>query len=386
MTMTDQELKSSLNKVKIKLLSKKGSTFLTTILFSLKFKWDNSLSPPTAAVDGVNLFIHPEFWETLTLEERMGLMAHEAWHVAFNHMGNMMTMSVDKTKYNIAADYVINLILDDNGFSLPEGGLLDQQYRGMSTMEVYNTLPDSPPPPPNGGAGSLIGDIKTPEDGNQSSEEIEKANQKVEQLIMRAKTAAEMVNEDFGQMPGDVQLLIDKLSNPKLDWATILQNHMNSYCKNDYSYRRPNKRFAPDFYLPDMISENLGEIAIAVDTSGSVSDRDFAAFLAEINDIKERLNPKLTTIIDFDTSIKTVHKLHPGQSVSGLPFSGRGGTDLECVFGYYEKRSPEVLIVFSDLWCEVIEEKPPYPVIWICIENTDARVEFGKLIHFNPHE
>ena len=61
-----------------------GSVFLSTILFSLKQSWDETI--PTATTDGLTLLINPTWFTSITEKERVGLLCHEAYHVAFNHM------------------------------------------------------------------------------------------------------------------------------------------------------------------------------------------------------------------------------------------------------------------------------------------------------------
>lgn len=281
-----------------------------------------------------------------------------------------------------------------------DGGLLDNQYENMTTMQVYNLLPDEPNSNNgqngNGGGnssdenndkpfGGMGNDIKDPTKG-KSSQQIQQDKNELDNILVKASMASKMAGDKPGSIPGDIQILIEELTNPKLPWNVILQNYMTSFNKDDYSYQRPNRRFTPDFYLPSLHSEGLDEIAVAVDTSGSVSEDEFRAFLTEINNIKETLNPKKTTIIDFDTSIKHVHTINEGDSIHNLPFSGRGGTDLDCVFDYYGKNKPNLLLVFSDLWCDQIEDDPGYPVIWVCVDNPNAEVNFGTLIHYDTRE
>jgi len=68
-----------------------------------------------------------------------------------------------------------------------------------------------------------------------------------------------------------------------------------------------------------------------------------------------------------------------------MEFHGRGGTSLHCVFKHFDelprRKQPKLLIVFSDLYCAKITKKPNYDVIWICFDNPNAEVDFGKLIH-----
>ena len=132
-----------------------------------------------------------------------------------------------------------------------------------------------------------------------------------------------------------------------------------------------------------MYSESIGEIAVAIDSSGSVSNKDFLACASEIDNFIRKVKPSKTTIASFDTAIRDVHTLTDGQSVSGLKFKGRGGTNLQPVFDYFNENKPKILVIFSDLWCDEIRVKPKYPVIWICCDNPTAKVHFGELIHYS---
>jgi predicted metal-dependent peptidase len=388
MSYSKQDLETAFDKAKIGLMTKHNSIFITTILFSLKHTWDESCK--TAGTNGVDLVIAPTWFMSMTAGARMGLLAHEAWHVAFNHMTR--GDSYEHKEYNIAADHVINVMLKDASYELPEGGYGDFKYRGWSTDEVYKDLQSNPkPPPPKGGEGSggCGQDIKYPSDekdkdgkGNTQKQK-DNLQRKIEDTLIKATTQSKIMGDAAGTIPGDISRMLDELLNPKLDWKTLLSNYMNAFAKEDYSYQRPNKRFMPDFFLPGMHSESLGEICFACDASGSVSQADFTAYLNEINYVKEELNPVLTTIIDFDTRINNVHSLGQDDSIEGIKFTGGGGTNLTPVFDYYSDRKPVVLVVFSDLYCSMIKNDPGYPVLWVCVNNPRGQVNFGTIIHID---
>lgn len=359
-----------LDKAKIHLMANPNSTFITTVLFSLKFSWNNTIS--TAGTNGITLRINPDWWTTLTLDQQIGLLCHETYHVVFKHMER--GEDKDHKKWNAAADFLINLMLNDASFELPPGGLLDEQYRDMSTLEIYNMLPDEYGE--NGEADVML-DIE-PFEGTK--EEQQALSDEVTNIIMKAATKAEMTNQ-AGSIPSEIKRLIDKIKNPVLPWYTILHNYMNTFAKNDYTWKRPNRRFR-DLYLPSLHSEGLDKVSVAIDTSGSVSDSDFAAFLSEIIGIKELLSPRSMEIVDFDTKISNIYEVADDENIANLQFNGWGGTALEPVFEHYAKSKPDILLIFSDLECRAIEDDPGYPVIWLCHNNEHAEVNFGKLIHF----
>ena len=81
----DQKLLTRMfSKAKIGLMSTANSAFVCTILFSLKQSWNERI--PTAGTDGEHLFINPQWYMGLNPKQQIGLLAHEAWHVAFDHL------------------------------------------------------------------------------------------------------------------------------------------------------------------------------------------------------------------------------------------------------------------------------------------------------------
>lgn len=367
--MPDKQLQELLDKAKIGIMTKHSSAFICTILFSLKHTWSEEI--PTAGTDGASLIMNPGFFKDLTPEEQIGLLAHEAWHVAFDHMTRGKAFNMQK--YNVAADYVINIMLQDAGFTLPQGGLIDPQYRGMSTEEVYALLPEPP--------ADYDCDILPM--GGDSDSEAEQAQKEldVKQIIMKASQQSQMRGDKPGTIPGDVQRMIDEMMNPKLDWFTILMNYMTSFDKTDYNFRKPNRRFFPDYFLPGLYGESMGELALAFDASASVSQEEFSMYFNETRHMRDILKPTLTTIIEFDTKIHNTFELGKDDSMDEVNFVGGGGTNLQPVFDYYKDKAPTVLIIFSDMYCRKITKDPGYPVIWISVNNEQADVDFGTLIH-----
>jgi hypothetical protein len=119
---TDKE--TALNKAKLHIAIRKESAFISTILFSLKFSWDETI--PTACTNGINLRVNPEFFLSLPLLQQVFLLEHESYHVAFMHMTR--TGDRDFRLWNMATDYVINLMLVKANGAMIEGGLLDKKY------------------------------------------------------------------------------------------------------------------------------------------------------------------------------------------------------------------------------------------------------------------
>lgn len=388
-----EDLNRAFNKSKIGLMTKMNSVFITTILFSLKHRWDEEC--PTAGVDGINLIMNPEFFMSLAPKQRITLLAHESWHPAFSHMTRRGHR--DPKIWNDAADYVINDLLFKAGYEpldpMTVNGtvtkwLHDPKYRDMSTEQVYDLLMKDPNNQPQNSMPDLMYSDGKQGDGSDSpgdkptQGQQDAVDQAVQDVLIKAVTQSKMSGTDAaGTIPGNIEFELEKMLNPKLAWNVILQRFLDAMAKNDYTFAKPNRRFLPDFYLPSLHSEGLGHVAFAVDSSCSVSDQEFLAMNSEINHVHKIMAPELLTLLNFDTQVQDVFKLTQSDDVSKIQFHGRGGTNLYPVFEHFEKEKPQVLIVFSDLECSQIQDDPGYPVIWICVNNKHGKVNFGKLIH-----
>ena len=126
---------SDLTKARARLLL--DNPFFGTLCLRLTpVEWEDQ----PGATDGKHLYYNKKWYNSLTFAQQTGFVAHEVMHVALMHM--LRRNERDAQKWNIAADYVINLALQKSKFILPHTELLDDQYYGMSTEEVYALLPD----------------------------------------------------------------------------------------------------------------------------------------------------------------------------------------------------------------------------------------------------
>lgn len=381
-----KDVQDTLKKAKITLMMQKNTSFYTSILFSLKQLITEEI--PTAATDGRSLLINPGFFMNMPFNERITLLAHEVLHVALDHMHRLGER--DPKLWNVAADYVINGHLVKAGYTLPKGGLHDIKYDGKSTEEVYDILYKKSPSelvnilkPCTNGSGAMNGqDIQYPKDAKPGQEVTQ---DEVTAIILRAATNAKAAGDPPGCVPGEIEISLKRVINPPLPWHIILQNYLNDFTKNDYSFKRPNRRFLPDHYLPTAYSEALTHLAIAVDTSGSVSDKQFLTFITKIAEIQETIHPKKITVIAFDTKIKNVQELREDSDpFKTLKFTGRGGTAIGPVHEWVQQNKPNLMLIFTDgefTWVD-----PKYkncPLLWLIHDNPKWKAKHGRTIYYD---
>jgi len=357
----------ALSKVKIRLMMDRASIFYATILFSLKTIFRDDLA--TAATDGISLYINPTWFLTLTVNQRLGLVVHEVLHVALNHMTRKG--SRNHQSFNIAGDHVINLILLKAGYELPPEGIHNKKYQDMNTEQVYAAIHKEPVP------SNFQGDIIYAPDAQAKN-----VSGQVTNIIMRATVAAKQAG-GIGHLPAEIGIMLEKSINPKLPWNQILANYLSEFNADDYTMRRLNRKYFPDFYMPTLYSEAICDLAIAVDTSGSVSDKEFSHFIHEIDLIRKTMKPKKMSIIDFDTRIKRVHDIDDTVNIlTDIKFGGRGGTDISPVLAWAAKNKPEVLLIFSDGEFNLPGSLPQVSLIWLIHGDYPFKPKAGRVIRY----
>ena len=367
-------LQKELDKTKIGLMMQ-GGTFLIGVGLMMQHVFTESVD--TAATDGKRIYFNPSFFSSLKKPERIGVLAHEIMHVALMHMIRLGTR--DHNVYNQAGDYVINDILRNSGYILPEPHLYDAKYHGWSTEEVYDHLIKE-------GAGQdkpniLGGDIDYSE--GESSEVKGDIATSVQDTVMKARAQAKMDSNEQGTIPGEVDRLIDELINPVLDWTQLLARFMDSNAKNDYTWTRPNKRFFPNHYMPSMYSESIDHVTVTVDTSGSVTDDMLSEILTEIKSVYDTYQPNNMTIIDCDSSIHHIHHVDDSTDIMSLKFTGGGGTSFIPPLDYCKEHGTNVLLYFTDLYAERIcpDDGYEFDTLWICYSNHEPQ-EYGETIYY----
>lgn len=370
----NQAALDALSKTKIKLMARPDSVFFTTVCFSLKHYFDEKT--PTACTNGKDVRYGVDFFMAQDPDERLGLMLHETLHCAYMHMLRFEGLpNGDHERWNIAADHVINLQLIDRGFKLPQGALADPAYTGMAVEEVYKRLSQDPLGSGGGGIGM---DLEAPADGTEATQLAED----IKDILVRASLQSKMAGDKPGTIPGDIEIFLEKLLNPKLPWHLLLRRYLQTFNKNDYSMQRPNRRYLPKFYLPSLYSESLLDIAIAVDASGSVSDADFLRFVSETHAIIKSMKPSNISLLTFDTGIRSVNKVRSVQELMQVKFTGRGGTAISPVLEWANQNKPQLLLVFTDGEFRFYDLATKTPVLWLIHNNPSFKAPFGKTIHY----
>lgn len=367
MTYSTEELNDAKSRAMIGLMATPDASFFTTLAFNMKYVWNENI--PTACTDGTTIEFNPQWFMALTPPQRVGLLVHESCHVAYLHAERLDGR--DHKKFNIAADHVINLQILDRGFQLPPNGYHDKQYVGMDTETVYGLLPnmDQVPFP--------MQDLKP-----ATTQTPEQVRAEVEEILVRAAIQSKLDGDRPGTIPGELQLFLDGLLKPKLPWNRILQKWVQNLCKSDYTFRKPNRRFFPQHYLPTLFNEKLIDLVIAVDASASVSDAEFHQMVTEVASIFKMMKPDNITLIQFDMGIRSVTKLKSIRDLLQCVFTGRGGTDISELVTWVNEKKPKLTLVFTDGNFRFYNAEVKTPLTWLIHNNKGFTAPYGKVIHY----
>jgi predicted metal-dependent peptidase len=356
--------------------------FFGYLAISLETEEKKNMSVPTMATDGKKLYYDPEWVQSISLQELMGVIAHEIGHIILHHIARRQSREV--LRWNVATDYADNaLILKE--FKLPQGALYNRDFEEKSAEWIYTQLPETKVTAVcidshdewsgwgNGDDGDDSQKQGSADTGaavkeGLSSDDLE---QQWRERIAQAATLARMA----GKFPGHLQTVVNGILQPKPNWKTILQDLIVSSAKSNFRLVPPHKKHLwRGFYLPSVTGEELN-IAVAVDSSSSISDDEIKEFLAEVKGICDSFENYTIYLFICDTKIQQRYELH---NYDPLPkvVSGRGGTSFKEPFEEAKKLDISSLVYLTDL-CpnDGFPEQPEFPVIWVAI--TDVTPPYG---------
>ena len=344
---------------------------------------------PTACTDGRNTYYGRKFVDGMKDSDLKGLILHENLHKAFRHTTVWKHLYKQNPQLaNMACDYVINLMIHDsdpqgNNVTLPEGGCLDEKYRGMDAGEVFRILKDEQQQGGKGGKGDGDGDQESQGGQGFDEHDWESADEMSED---EKQTLAREVDQALrqgallaGKLNGNVPREITEAMEAKVNWREVLADFVNSICndKDNSTWRRPNRRWVDqNVYMPSAIGEAVGRIVVAIDMSGSIGQAEVGQFLGELLSICNHVQPEGIDLMYWDAEVCAHEKYDRGDYeaiLSSTKPAGGGGTSADCIPKYIEahKLNPECVIVLTDGYISGWGDWK-HPVFWGMTSNQVA--------------
>ena len=346
---------------------------LAKFMVNVRFFWSTMIS--TACAGHGFIFFNPNFYESIPEESRKSVIAHEVWHLILKHLER--GEGYDPTIHNIAADHVINIALEDDGFTF-EGAnpTLDRKYKGQSTEQIYDQIwakrhKDTPVPGPNHvSKDTIIQQIldALAQDGEGVSLEEQKEN---------ADTDVELFGKQPGTLTGQNLIKLDATKTKVLIVGSTYKKIFEEYLIDPLSggnrtFMRPNRRshhmqgqklILPGRYPKRGHLNRLTHLVYALDVSGSITKQQAQQFHDSVRTIKELLNPEKLTVLFFDTRIVLEKTFTDKMKYANIQVKAGGGTSLTAVYHRVGILDPEALVIFTDLQV-AIPPQPKWDTIW----------------------
>ena len=359
---------------------------------------DDERKCPTAYTNGKDEVYGRAFVDKLNDAELRFLVLHECYHKLYRHLTTWRWMYDENAQAaNQACDFVINVkLVDDNadGFTAMTGelkkGCFDAKYRGWDSAQVYADLKKNGTGKGGGsGSGSGTGFDEHGWDDAQemTAEEKQELAREIDEAIRQGALMA-------GKMGSGGDRDLGELLQPQVDWREVLRDFVTTTCAgSDYStWRKPNRRYlGAGLYMPSGISERIGEIVVAIDTSGSIGGPQLSAFLSEVASIAETVSPEAVRLLYWDTRV-CGDETYEGEEVQNIVKStkpkGGGGTTVECVPQYLQDKQikAQCVIVLTDGYLGGSWGEWHHPLLWVILDNKNAVPSVGQAVHIKGHQ
>lgn len=355
------------------------------------------------------VYINPNFFLSLTNEERVATFQHEVLHFTNKHLFRLPfldpnTSNEDKKYYNIAGDMAINQYIRD----LPKGCVDVKQWKlddgnlfpTLQNMETYHELikKEAKKQKENGkdkgegkGGSNTKGNVNEQLDKYREfdqhmwdSLDEETKKKMLEEAKKLIKRTVEKTSYSHSVVPDSVKDLLDEIDKLSygINYKQILKAVLKrTVCSSDRegTWKRPNKRYGA--YSPGTKVGNLPQLNQYADTSGSISVNELNEFLNIISGfLKVGNRTCYLGLWHTDLYYKKKYKLNSQLNKEDLQ---SGGTDVTKVLEDIKKTNPNLAIILTDGYYDDSSIKVTSEVIWIISKggNTNHPLKhIGKTI------
>ena len=326
----------------------------------------------TAATDGRNFYYNTRFIQLLRPKEIEFLFGHEVLHCVYDHFGRRGDR--EPQIWNIANDFCVNADLKEHGvgeFITSVPCLYDRKYNGWSSEKVYDDLMKNVKKislsdlldqmidehldgegddDGKGGDGEEVDGSGKGKGRPKISDEERRA---IRDEIKEAMLAAAATVDGAGNIPAGVQRLIKEMTEPKMNWRELLRMNLESTIKSDYTWMRASRRgWHMDAVMPGMKPDEMIDVALVIDASGSMDEHMLKDILSEVQGIMDSFPVYKIHVISFDTQVYNPQQYDSDNldSIVDYEVQGGGGTSFECFYEYFKENdiTPHRMVVFTD--------------------------------------
>lgn len=367
--------------------------------------------PTMAMTDAGILVYEAKCVETWSVQQIAAVLVHEILHWLRDH-GEERRKHRDPKLWNLACDAEINDDLVAMKFDLPGAPIMPAYFglpNGLTAEQYYPQIKakQKPPPQPSVGAGkcgSCAGNRQEgePPPGDKAGGKSA-GRSRAEQAAIRLQVASAIRDavKERGTVPLGLQRWAnEELGEPQIPWSTKLEHAVRmsvTYRPGavDYRYSRISRRQSAVGFgegcpvIPALITP-VPEVAIGLDTSGSMGHNDLLAAMTEAKAILDEVGAEVS-FLSCDAKVHAAERVASIEDMLKL-VKGGGGTDFRPIFDAVSKLQPlPEIFIFATDGCGPAPDAPPdgVAVIWLLIGRarqkpytvTDGQpVQYGEFI------
>lgn len=351
----------------------------------------------TAATDGWFVYWNPEHFKSLSEAERVGVWVHEVSHIIRRH--DDRGQGFDPHLWNMACDYVINLIITDLDLTLPKDALLDESFRGMTEYEVACKLQskmekeqkkqgdqenrgckgdgdgqsgDSGSLNPDarltdeqkarlrdslaGGTGDVITGVQEPSEADR-----QKRAEEIQQTVARSVA----ISRAAGSGVCGLEDLMEVTPQTDRRLRSWLERFVRATAPSKVSWARMDRRmYSQGVAWPGKVHGGYAALGVAIDTSGSMSRDEIKLALEAVKGTFDRSAYSHLIIVWFTGDVWRKDVFKNGQPIELPDKLMSGGTSFYAAFESLKDENIRAMIVFTD-GGDTPPADPGLPVLWV---------------------
>ena len=312
------------------------------------------------------IFVNPHYVESNTVEKVAAVLIHEINHALRAHAerGEQTAAPHLMAYWKAACDLEINDDLQDDDLDVDDG-LLPERFdlEPYQTAERYyqqlidktaalGEIPD---------CGPVCGAHPNPDQFDPDSEE---GLSDLQRWMIRQGTARTLLeHDDDWDLPEGLRDWAQQATGAKADWRQILARalrrslHLHTGA-SDYTWQRPPRRYDPDDpVLRPALTAPTGDIAVVLDTSGSMDQDDHAQAFGEIDAILHKAVPgQAIRVLSVDDTVHSNQRVNHTREIT--PLGGRG-TDMAAGIEAAAECAPAAIVVITDGYTPWPPAPPP---------------------------
>lgn len=336
----------------------------------------------------------PEFADKHTVRELAGVLIHELLHLLSRHhsRAKLLIGQDNSKKWNVAADFEINDSIGKD-VELPKGGCYPMQLGlpdGKLAEWYYDQITEQIEPQMGGSSADGVprpwekGEKnKAGESQGEKTAALSEAEATIRQVAEAVKRHAQ--NNGRGSVPAGIDRWADvQLSPAKVRWEKELSAQIRRAAQQvsgmtDFTRGRPNRRQAAyGRVVRASMFRPVPEVAVVVDTSGSIGEKQVEMFMAEINGILKAVQAKVR-VLGCDTVVYGNKKVSSVNQAADA-IKGGGGTDLRVGISECEKHRADIIVVLTDGLTPWPDEAPRGKLVVVLTQTNGDVPTYAKAI------